>query len=592
MSYLKKIVLAIFTVFVLSGTMYALNISSSIDNAIQYIKYVFITDDGTSAGNTWVVLDWVNSEVWSTKYCDINGQNCIIPNTGGVLNMEKDPVWNAVSGDYYTQTEIDNMSFVTWWQLGNYLTEEIDWDVTNELQTLSKVWDTISLSSWWNFSLSEYAKTVNHYTRTETDNLLSNYVTTTGVYDVLSGSYYTQTQIDNMSFITWWQLGNYLTEEIDWDVTNELQTLSKVWDTISLSSWWNFSLSEYAKVINHYTRTETDNLLSNYITMTGVYDVLSGDYYTQTEIDNMNFITWWQLGNYLTEEIDWDVTNELQTLSFDNSTKNLTISSGNVVNLSWLVWTDTGGAAVWNDWEIQFNNSWNLGSNSMFVRDSVNNRLWIGTDTPNHSLDVVGDLWIWGEIYDSDWNSWLSGQILVSNWVWKNVWTDLSSIAWVGSVWWWGSWIYSSLYSTQTQTFSVNTPSVITLNSEYAKNWITNTNGVITVQTGWLYNLTLEAQLYRTTWWWWNSATSALIWMQIDTGAWFVDVPWSAINNIWLEAGNTIVAPLTTLIDLNPWDRIQYMIEVDSTSLTLYAEDPVSWGHPWVPSVIFNMNRI
>lgn len=147
------------------------------------------------------------------------------------IETELDPVWTDEKANYTTHAETANLPISTFTNdIGytttdttlteaevdefvannGYLTEEIDGSVTNELQ------DTSTIPG-----LLQYVQNHSTGTGTETDPVFTAWDKTTGIT-------IEEDQIVNM--------GNYLTEEIDGDSTNELQILSISNDTIYLSN--------------------------------------------------------------------------------------------------------------------------------------------------------------------------------------------------------------------------------------------------------------------------------------------------------------------------------------------------------------------
>jgi len=185
---------------------------------------------------------------------------------GDFANLSNVPAGLADGDDdtQLTETQVDN--FVS---NNGYLTSftEVDGSTTNELQTISKTGNTVTLSNGGG-----------SFTDADTDTQL------------------TETQVDN--FVA---NNGYLTSftEVDGSTTNELQTISKTGNTVTLSNGGG-----------SFTDADTDTQL------------------TETQVDN--FVS---NNGYLTSftEVDGDTTNELQTLSITGD--QLTLTDGNTVTL-------------------------------------------------------------------------------------------------------------------------------------------------------------------------------------------------------------------------------------------------------------------
>jgi len=218
--------------------------------------------------------------------------------------------------------DIINNSFQNLSQLTNdvgFITGEVDGDITNELQDLLFTGDTLYITGGSGISLSKFA-------------------------DSLSPNIYLSRVINDIGF---------LQTEIDGDITNELQDLSFTGDTLYISGGSGISLSKFAdslspniylsRVINDigFLQTEIDGDITNElqdlsftgdtlyisggsgISLSKFADSLSPNIYLSRVINDIGF---------LQTEIDGDITNELQDLSFTGDT--LYISGGSGISLS------------------------------------------------------------------------------------------------------------------------------------------------------------------------------------------------------------------------------------------------------------------
>ncbi|MFZ2151468.1 MAG: hypothetical protein WAZ12_00690 [Candidatus Absconditicoccaceae bacterium] len=86
--YKKRNLLPKFTIVFLLGMSFALFFSNAftivtgINNAVQYVKQIVLTSDGTVTGTTGIVLDGVNSRISSNYGCDSDVKNCKRNNVG------------------------------------------------------------------------------------------------------------------------------------------------------------------------------------------------------------------------------------------------------------------------------------------------------------------------------------------------------------------------------------------------------------------------------------------------------------------------------------------------------------------------------
>jgi hypothetical protein len=85
-----------FTIVFLLGLSFALFFSSAftivtgIENAVQYVKQIVLTSNGTTIWTTWVVLDWATSKVWATYICNPALYDCAL--IASVVSLVNNPI--------------------------------------------------------------------------------------------------------------------------------------------------------------------------------------------------------------------------------------------------------------------------------------------------------------------------------------------------------------------------------------------------------------------------------------------------------------------------------------------------------------------
>ncbi len=167
---------------------------------------------------------------------------------------------------------------------------DADSDPTNEIQSLSKSGNTVSLSNGGGSFTDAVDDADNDATNEIQDlQLAGNILTVTknGTATTIDLSAYldnTDTQLTETEVDAYIANNGYLTAEIDGDASNEIQTLSLNTNTLSLTSGGSVDLSEYLDDTNtQLTEAEVDAFTN----------------------DN----------GYLTTEVDGSVTNEIQDLA-------------------------------------------------------------------------------------------------------------------------------------------------------------------------------------------------------------------------------------------------------------------------------------
>jgi hypothetical protein len=97
--------------FVLIANAGSISIPASFSNVVQVIQRLFITDDGSETGNPVMDINTGGSVVVYVPLVDGAG-NAYLTGTAGLLE-ESDPIWNAVSGDYMTTTQLGAAGYIT-----------------------------------------------------------------------------------------------------------------------------------------------------------------------------------------------------------------------------------------------------------------------------------------------------------------------------------------------------------------------------------------------------------------------------------------------------------------------------------------------
>jgi len=128
----------------------ALTIVTGVWNAVQYIKQIVLTSDGTVGWTTWIVLDWVNQRLWVWVS---NPNNSI--QVKDLINFDNSKrstfIWNQA---WYHNTWNGNTAI--WYQS---LFNNIDWNSNTAIwyQSLfnNTVWN-MNTAIWW-FSLAANA---------------------------------------------------------------------------------------------------------------------------------------------------------------------------------------------------------------------------------------------------------------------------------------------------------------------------------------------------------------------------------------------------------------------------------------------------
>ena len=244
--------LFIFALVVNAGT---ITIPASISNALQVIQRMFITDDGTQSGNVVMDINTWGSVIVYGPLLDA----WLVPYITGAVLTESDPIWLAMSGDYYTKTEIGAFGYITWYietdpiwmaaQNNYYTKNQIDnkWFLLSYTETdpyfLSSAVSGVTAAHLNNrdlaYSRGNHANM--HYITGETDPL----------WNFDKTNYYTTIQIDQM--IQWF--AGWIIYKWTWDYsTGDLPSDVTKWDMFVIisspaNSWFDFHMESPDQII-------------------------------------------------------------------------------------------------------------------------------------------------------------------------------------------------------------------------------------------------------------------------------------------------------------------------------------------------------
>ena len=197
-----------------------------------------------------------------------------------------------------------------------YLTTEVDGSMTNEIQALSILYDTIFLSNGGFVKLPPgFDGKFNSLTNIPANLDIDSTNDFNGQYSSLSGA---PTRLSSFTNDV-----GYLTTEVDGSMTNEIQALSILYDTIFLSNGGFVKLppgfdGKFTSLTNIPANLDIDSTND----FNGQYSSLSG---VPTRLSSFTNDV-----GYLTAEVDGSTTNEIQSLSI----------AGTVISLS------NGGSSV------------------------------------------------------------------------------------------------------------------------------------------------------------------------------------------------------------------------------------------------------
>jgi len=225
-------------------------------------------------------------------------------------------IFNPTGGSQLTEAQVDAYA-----DNNGYLEVEIDGSITNEIQDISLSGSDLSISSGSTIDLSSI--------------------------DTDTNTQLTESQVDAYA-----DNNGYLETEVDGSITNELQTIIKFGNTVTLSnSGGSFTDSDTQLTEvqvdafadnNGYLETEVDGSITNEIqdiSLSGsdltissgsTIDLSSIDTDTNTQLTEAQVDAYADNNGYLETEVDGSITNEIQTLTDNGATFSLSNSGGTV----------------------------------------------------------------------------------------------------------------------------------------------------------------------------------------------------------------------------------------------------------------------
>jgi uncharacterized protein (TIGR02145 family) len=274
---------------------------------------------GTVVSGVFADIDWANGPYFFKREIDpAGGTNYVISVTSQFLSIPyamyanvADTALNvppSFDGDYNSLTNKPTLPTKTSDLVNDsgFFTSEVDSSITNEIQTISKVDRTVTLSN----SGGSFVDSV--LTEAQVDAYVNN--------------------------------NGYLTSEIDSSITNEIQTISKVDRTVTLSnnggSFVDSILTEAqvdAYIINNgYLTSEIDSSITNEIQTISKVDrtvTLSnnGGSFVDSILTEAQVDTYVSNNGYLFSEVDSSSTNELQNLRVSLTGDTLFLSNNDYV---------------------------------------------------------------------------------------------------------------------------------------------------------------------------------------------------------------------------------------------------------------------
>ncbi len=349
--YISIFVLWMFSVLFFTN---ATNIATNIDNAVQYIKQIVLTNNWSSSWTTWVILDWSNSKVWSDRYCDRN-----------MLNCKKIPT-------ILTTWDINTLATTDLSSCNNWETPRFNWTsricVTNTDKYIysssfnSSNWVLTLIWSWWS---SNITTSLDWRYRTGTDLFVSD---------------------SNWVHYSAWNIGIWTnsssSEKLQiWNINQIGSNYSCIADNI----WWS-----YIRIIWNYDNSVVDqactiptirskkpNIQLNYV------------WINPSTINNWK-INWWTSINF---DYSSDWSNYINKMTILSGWQVWIWSSNPTCWWSSTCWLEINGKDFYVDGDSAFMN-WNVGIWYNVVNDSTSSNLyiswnvWIWTNTPQANLEV------------------------------------------------------------------------------------------------------------------------------------------------------------------------------------------------------------
>ena len=258
----------------------------------------------------WIISNGVKWEVVETleTISSVNGKI-------GTVELTADDIPETTARKYFSQVEKSKLEGIEAGARNYKITNDID----NETTSAEKLWSSTKISA----KLNKKANAIDVYTKTNlqtSEQAQINYANITGAPDMTS----------------------YLTEEVDGDVRNELQTISIIGNVITLSDGGTVTLPAAAVGFDGKFTSLTDVPVgltdgddNTQLTETQVDEFVANNGYltedTNTQLTETQVDEFVANNGYLSQEVDGDVTNEIQTLRISNDT--IYLSNGGFTKL-------------------------------------------------------------------------------------------------------------------------------------------------------------------------------------------------------------------------------------------------------------------
>lgn len=391
---------------------------------------------GTLVSGNFTTIDWAGDVYYLKTETDLNGGSTFtISGTSQLMSVpyalhsktsetitggETDPVFTASPASGIAASDVLNWNNAFGWgdhATAGYLTSYTETDPLWALSPSFGITNTI-ISNW---------NTAYGWGDHATAGYLSDFTEADPLWSASPSFGITNTTISNWNSAYSWgnhAAAGYLTSEVDGSISNEIQSLSLVSNTLSLSNGGgSVSLSAYVDDIWVYNGSNVYNTNAGYIgigkTMPSVkLDVVGAGAFTgvvsgANAVSEYNFITKGQLDAHTHTQLHnclhsmtstSDHTAGIWKLFYSNGSGQVTElslgSSGQVLKSNgmsaaptWQTDLNNGGTLTGSGLATRiafWDGSTSLSSNSSLFWDNTNIRLGIGTATPSALLHVYG----------------------------------------------------------------------------------------------------------------------------------------------------------------------------------------------------------